>query len=115
MSCWLIISYLKDLGPIRPGWVGTAEEDKVGDVDVEFWGERSDEGVPLPHCVGAHAVDEEEIGPIGLVDLRDPAVDHRAVTQIGGDRFQAGGAERAPVAPVLQRREADHTRLRHYD
>lgn len=53
---------LERLGAFWPGRVGVAEEDEVGDVEVEAGGEWGDELVPLPHCVGADAMDEEEGG-----------------------------------------------------
>lgn len=51
---------------------------------------------PLPHCVGAEAVDEEEIRLFVLLDFRGPAVHHGAVFEVCGGgsepRFQKGGS-----------------------
>lgn len=75
---------LENLRTFRAGGVGVAEEDEVGDVEVEAGGERGDEVVPLPHCVGADAMDEEEGGFGWGVVFGSPAVHDGAIAQIGG-------------------------------
>lgn len=78
---------LKSLGAVGSGREGVAEEDKVRDVEVEAGGERGDELMPLPHCVGADPVDEEQ-RRLGLgVGFGDPAVHDCAFAQIGGGGF----------------------------
>lgn len=63
------------LSPFGSGRVGVAEEQEVRDVDVELGNEWRDEVVVLPHCVGAEAMDEEEIGLVGFRVFGDPEVD----------------------------------------
>lgn len=98
---------LEGLGAIGSGGVGIAEEDQIGNVDVEFGAERGDEFVPLPHCVGADAVDEEEGGFVGFVGFGVPEMDERAVAEIGGGGLETGVAEGVPVQPILQGRQAN--------
>ncbi|POO03971.1 hypothetical protein TorRG33x02_002750, partial [Trema orientale] len=94
---------LEYLGSLGSGRVRFPEEDEVRDVDVEVRDQVADEVPPLPQCVGAEAVDEEEVG-LGVIDrvLGDPAVHAgRPVMEVcyGGSepRFGEGGS----VAPVL--------------
>ncbi|GER49615.1 hypothetical protein STAS_26876 [Striga asiatica] len=103
---------LKGLGPLGPGRPGVAEEEEVRDVDVESGGEGRDDVVPLPHGVGADAVDEEGGGPVGAVGFGGPAVDDGAVAEVGGGGPEAGGGEGATVAGVPGGCEAEASR--HY-
>ena len=76
--------------------MGVPEEDEVGHVDVEAAHQPRNEVVPLPHCVGADAVDQEQ-GRLGSISgLRDPAVHDRAVAEVGGCGFEARGGKGPP-------------------
>lgn len=98
---------LERLGAFAPGRVGVPEEDEVGDVEVEAGSERGDELVPLPHCVGADAVDEEE-GRFGWGGVfGDPAVDDGALAEIGGGGLEAGGGEGGAEAGVARGDQAE--------
>lgn len=87
--------------------MGVTEEEEVRDVDVEAACEGRNEVVPLPDCVGTHAVDEEEVGLGVLVGFGGPAVHDGAVAEICGRGFEARVGEGEPVAPVTRGSEAE--------
>lgn len=66
------------------GGVGVAEEEEVGNVEVELGEEWGDEVVPLPHGIGAEAMDEKEGGFNWVQGFRNPGVDDGAVAEVGG-------------------------------
>ncbi|THF98695.1 hypothetical protein TEA_026784 [Camellia sinensis var. sinensis] len=100
------------LGVAEGDWLGVAEGDGTGveaiddGVGVEA-GAGGDEFVPLPQCVGADAVDEEEGGFVGFVGFGVPEMEEGAVAEIGGAGLETGVAEGVPVQPILQGRQAN--------
>lgn len=95
-------------GAVGEGREGGAEEEEIGDVDVEAGSEEGPEQVaPLPGRVGAEAVEENHGGPRRVGLRRHPAMQGRAVAEIGGGRLQASGREGAPVGPVAELGEAE--------
>ena len=69
--------------------------------------ESGDEVVPLPHCVGSEAVDEEKRRPGFFVGLGGPTVHDGAVAEIGGGGLEACIGEGVAVAPVTRSSEAE--------
>lgn len=101
---------LEGLGAVGAGGVRVPEEEEVRDVDVEAARELGEEVVPLPHCVGAEAVEEDEVGPGVFVGLGGPAVHDGALAQIRGGGFEAGVGEGEAEAAVARGGEADTPR-----
>ncbi|CAI0447831.1 unnamed protein product [Linum tenue] len=83
---------LETLGPVGSGREGVAEEDEVGNVEVEVRDEVADDVPPLPESVGAEAVDEEEVGLCRVGRFGYPAVDYGAVLEVrdGGSEPRGG-------------------------
>lgn len=89
------------LGAIGAQGGGSAEEKKVGDVEVESSAEEgADVEGPLPDGGGAKAVNEEEWGAGEIGAEGHPAVDGSPVGERGGGRAEAGREEDAAVAPI---------------
>lgn len=101
---------LEGLAAVGAGRVRVAEEEEVRDVDVEAAREWGQEVVPLPHCVGAEAVEEEEVGLGVFVDLGGPAVHDGALAQIRGGGFEARVGEGEAEAAVARGGETDTPR-----
>ena len=70
-------------------------------------GEWGNEFVPLPHCVGSHAVDKKQSRLGLLVGFGNPAMHNRPVAEIGGCRFEAGVGEGIAEASVPPSSEAE--------
>lgn len=101
---------LEGLGAFGAGRVGVPEEDEVGDVDVEAAREGREDVVPLPHCVGPEAVEEEEVGLGVLGGLGGPPVHDGAVAEVRGGGFEACVGEGEAEAAVARGGEADARR-----
>lgn len=85
---------LEGLGPVGAARGGAAEEEEVRYVDVEAGNDVAEELGILPHCVGAEAVEEEEVGLVFVVAFGDPTVhDGGAVGEGGGFRAETGVEE----------------------
>lgn len=90
---------LERLGPVRPGGGRLAEEEEIGDVDVEVGGDVAEEVNELPHRVDSEAVDEEEVALGRVWGLRNPAVHGgTAVFEVCDCGPEAGSGEGGPVA-----------------
>lgn len=104
---------LEGFRAVGAGRVGVSEEEEVRDVDVEAAREGRKEVVPLPHCVGPEAVDEEEVGLGVLVGLGGPAVHDGAIAEVRRHGFEARVGEGEAEAAVARGSEADAPR-RHF-
>lgn len=98
---------LKSLRPLAARGVRVAEEQEVGNVDVELGYQWRNEVSPLPHCVGANTVKETERWFGWFVSFGDPTVHDRAVAEIDGRGFETCVSESVPVAPVSGFSEAE--------
>lgn len=102
---------LKNLRPVRRFGGGIAEEDEIGDVDVEIIGEEFDLLTPLPNRHRAEAVEEDDGGFWdGFIGLWAPIGDGSFGVDFNDSPEKTGGGEAAAEIAAVEGDEAEKRR-----